>query len=69
MGAEMALREMGSPTLAEALDYLSLLAESDRRRHREPPLARLARDRGSAAHAGGVAPLLVRPYRPMCRRP
>jgi hypothetical protein len=27
MGAEMALREMGSPTLAELLDYVVLLAE------------------------------------------
>ena len=27
MGAEMALREMGSVTLLEALDYLALLAE------------------------------------------
>lgn len=27
MGAEMALREMGAVSLAEALDYLALLAE------------------------------------------
>jgi hypothetical protein len=71
MGAEMALREMGSVTLDEALDYVALLAEL-RPGHAGRAAVRWhgpARDRGADAHARRLGARAGSADRAVPRRP
>ena len=66
MGAETLLREMGSATLEEALDYLALLAGlRPAKAARCGALARAARDRSADAHDVGIGACASGPDRPM----
>jgi hypothetical protein len=68
--AESSLRELGTPSLEDALSYLALLAEvkPEKLERAAVRLARAARDGGDVPLARGVAARACRTREPLRRR-